>query len=177
MKAALDMAISLISGSEGCSLRSYPDPASDLGKAMQKRRIFFAYMKGKAEIPSDLRHLDGAPWTIGYGETQGISEGMWWTQQQCDDRRDFRVAQFMGRVLKACPALYLEPNTRVAACTSLAYNIGIGAFTASSVRRLTMRREYRNAADAFRLWNKAKGRVEPGLTARREHERMLYLQE
>jgi len=116
-------------------------------------------------------------WTIGWGETQGVKQGDVWTQQQADTTLQRRVLQFMNQTLEKCPQLFAELPNRLAACTSLAYNIGIGAFGASSVCRLTGRREYRQAADSFLLWNKAGGKVLRGLTLRREAERKLYLQE
>ena len=78
-------------------------------------------------------------------------------------------------MLKRCPQLHLEPPGRTIACTSLAYNIGAGAFGASSVRRYTYRQEFAAAANAFLLWNKAGGRVVRGLTSRRQAERTRYL--
>ena len=74
-------------------------------------------------------------WTIGWGETCGVKDGDIWTQQQADAVLRQRVGQFMLATLKRCPQLHLEPLGRLAACTSLAYNIGVGAFGASSVCR------------------------------------------
>lgn len=114
-------------------------------------------------------------WTIGWGETLGVKEGDVWTQQQADDALRLRVGQFMLATLKRCPQLHLEPPARLAACASLAYNIGIGAFGASGVCRKTARRDFAGAADSFLLWNKAGGRVLRGLTLRRHAERHTYL--
>ena len=114
-------------------------------------------------------------WTIGWGETLGVVEGMAWTQQEADDRLRVRLLQFLMAVYKRCPQLWLEPDERAIACTSLAYNIGVGAFGASSVSRQTKYRAYDSAANSFLLWNKAGGRVIRGLTLRREAERTMYL--
>lgn len=114
-------------------------------------------------------------WTIGYGETLGVREGMVWTQAQANHVLRQRVGQFMLATLKRCPALHLEPAERTVACTSLAYNIGVGAFGASSVSRKTMRQDFAGAANSFLLWNKAGGRVVRGLTIRRTLERAKYL--
>ena len=176
MSAALDLACGLIRPSEGLSLRAYPDPVSPLAVAMRKARILSAYMQGKAEIPSALRELGGAPWTIGYGETEGVTEGMCWTADQAEAQLERRVGGVMVGVLHACPQLLRESPQRQAACTSLAYNIGVTAFKRSSVCRSTARREYGAAADKFLLWNKAGGAVMPGLTARRRAERAMYLE-
>lgn len=176
MSAALDLACGLIRPSEGLSLRAYPDPASPLAVVMRKARILTAYMQGKAEIPPAMRELDGAPWTIGYGETDGVTEGMWWTLDQAEAQLERRVGGVLVAVLRACPQLLLEAPPRQAACTSLTYNIGVRAFGLSSVCRSTARREYRVAADKFLLWNKAGGAAMPGLTTRRRAERAMYLQ-
>lgn len=113
--------------------------------------------------------------TIGWGETLGVKEGDVWTQEQADEILRRRAAQFMLAAIKRCPQLLREPPERLAACTSLAYNIGTGAFAASSVSRHTTRRDYHCAADSFLLWNKAGGRVLRGLTRRRQAERAVYL--
>lgn len=113
--------------------------------------------------------------TIGYGETLGVREGDVWTQQRADIQLRERVAQFMLATLKRCPQLHLEPPGRTAACTSLAYNIGVGAFGASSVSRKTTRCDFPGAAAAFLLWDKAGGRVVRGLTLRRQAEQAQYL--
>jgi lysozyme len=114
-------------------------------------------------------------WTIGYGETLGVHEGMVWTQEQAEARLRERLAIFMLAVYKRCPQLHLEPPGRIIACTSLAYNIGVGAFSASSVRRLTYLQEFIEAAKAFLLWNKAGGKVVKGLDNRRHVESTRYL--
>lgn len=113
-------------------------------------------------------------WTIGWGETQGIKNGMKWTQEQADAAFDKRVQEFMSGVLKACPGLKNSPE-QLAACTSLAYNIGLGAFERSSVCRNTNNEAWTAAANSFLLWNKAGGIELSGLVRRREAERKLYL--
>jgi lysozyme len=173
---AIRIAIPLIKLSEGLCLRAYPDPKSPLSKALSARRLLKKYKAGIVEIPADLRGLSAAPWTIGYGETSGVCEGMVWTKDQAELRLVRRVGGFAVGVLKRCPQLHLEPDNRLAACLSLAYNIGTGAFAGSSVCSKTARRDYQGAAAAFLLWNKANGAVMPGLTIRRKLERDLYLQ-
>jgi lysozyme len=143
---ALEIAIALVKQGEGCKLEAYPDPATG-----------------------------GAPWTIGWGETLGVRQGMVWTQEQADSALRARVQYFLLQTLRSCPQLHLEPPGRTAACTSLAYNIGNGSFAASTVCRRTRRTEFPGAADAFLLWNKAAGRVMRGLTLRRQRERGIYL--
>jgi len=114
-------------------------------------------------------------WTIGYGETLGVKAGDTWTQEKADSELRSRAGQFLLATLKRCPQLAKEPPARQAACASLAYNIGVGAFGASTVCRKTKVRDYAGAADSFLLWDKAGGRVVRGLHLRREVERLNYL--
>jgi Phage-related lysozyme (muraminidase) len=104
-----------------------------------------------------------------------VVEGMVWTQEEADRRLARRMIYFMTGVLKKCPRLVGEPSGRLAACTSLAYNIGLGAFRGSGVASKTLRKEWEGAANSFLLWNKAGGRVMKGLSKRRAAERKLYL--
>ena len=158
MNTELALALASIKQGEGCRLKAYPDPVWNGIKRTPENYVYW-----------------GKPWTIGWGETLGITEGMEWTQQKADTVLQGRVAAFMVGVLARCPQLHLEPPGRLAACTSLAYNIGLGAFFASSVRSRTMRCEFDTAADAFLLWNKAGGKVMRGLILRRQRERGIYI--
>jgi lysozyme len=114
-------------------------------------------------------------WTIGYGETKGVKQGDVWTQQRAETALEERVADFARDVLSVCPQLVAEPARRLAACVSLAYNIGVGAFSKSTVCRKTTEKKYSEAGLAFLMWNKAGGRVLSGLCLRREDERRMYL--
>lgn len=114
-------------------------------------------------------------WTIGYGETLGVKEGMIWTEEYATERLKQRVMGFLLSCLNDCPQLLFEPPERLIACTSLAYNIGQAAFKVCSVNRRTREYNYEAAADAFLLWNKAGGRILKGLTIRRALERKIYL--
>lgn len=115
-------------------------------------------------------------WTIGYGHTKGVKEGDTWTQAQADKALEQDIETYLKAVLIACPSLEHYPN-RLAACISLAYNIGTGAFASSSVARYIRRGEYRAAADAFLLWVYAGKQKLPGLVTRRQREREVFLQD
>lgn len=115
----------------------------------------------------------GGIWTIGYGETLGVTEGMVWTQQQAEDRLRARAAWFLAQVLAACPNLAQHP-AKAAACACLAYNIGRRAFYSSAVRQNAARGLFARAAECFVRWNKVKGIAIRGLTRRRLAEREVF---
>ena len=117
-------------------------------------------------------------WTIGYGHTAAAGPpapvaGMTITEQEATDILARDLGQYERAVTKAL-SVYPSAN-QFAAMTSLCFNIGPAAFSKSSVVKLMNVGKPREAADAFLLWNKAKGRVLKGLTARREDEKKLFL--
>jgi lysozyme len=61
----------------------------------------------------------------------------------------------------------------IAAFTSLAFNIGVKAFCGSTVARRFNAGDQAGACTAIDMWNKAGGRVWPGLVKRRAAERAL----
>lgn len=114
-------------------------------------------------------------WTIGWGETKGVKAGMQWTQAQADAALQARAQEFIDGVIAACPALANASPIRLAACASLAYNIGLSAFAKSTVCRMIKSDQHQAAADAFLLFCKAGGRIIKGLERRRRVERDYYL--
>lgn len=125
-------------------------------------------------------------WTIGWGETSGITQGMVWTPERCDAQFFEQVGEFTEAVEKQLtrPASANE----LGAMVSLAYNIGLGSpndkkrrgFYWSSVRRLHNAGDKAGAARAFALFNKAtvNGQLVAldGLSSRRAAEAAMYLQ-
>lgn len=142
--SALAHTVILVKKWEGCKLEAYPDPATG-----------------------------GDPWTIGYGATgQGIVKGVKWSQKQAEDRLAIDIGRFMKGVQSV---LVRKPKpTQLAAMTSLAYNIGVGAFNKSTLLRKFNAGDIEGAAAEFVRWNKAGGRVMRGLTNRRLDEQRVF---
>lgn len=144
---ALDHAMSLVKKWEGLRLTAYPDPASG-----------------------------GDPWTIGYGSTgPDVKPGVTWTQAQAEHRLSDDLTRFMVGVRAAVK----HPATpaQLGAMTSLAYNIGLGAFRASALLRTFNEGDIKGAAAQFPRWNRAAGRVMTGLSNRRADEQRVFLSE
>ena len=116
----------------------------------------------------------GDPWTIGWGSTgTEIKKGTIWTQKQCDERFSEHVGEFAGKVGKAlggCPTTQNQFDAMV----SFAYNVGVGNLQSSTLLRKHKAGDYKGAAAEFAKWNKAAGKVLPGLTKRRAAEAALY---
>ena len=177
--------IKLLHDRESFVGHAYPDPYSPLGKALRSAGLWRKYLAAPFAIPPSISGLSGAPWTLGWGFTEGVREGDRITLQQADARLAAELERISAAVRRACT----QPPTpnQLAAMVVLAYNIGLGwsgkakpagakdAFRQSSVLRAHNRGDTASAARAFRLWNKANGEVSPGLEARRLAESQLYL--
>lgn len=61
------------------------------------------------------------------------------------------------------------------ALVSFAFNLGLGNLERSTLLKLHNAGKHTEAADQFKRWNKAGGKVLAGLTRRREAEAALYL--
>lgn len=111
--------------------------------------------------------------TIGFGTTgPDIRLGMTWTRAQAEERFRRDLAAFGAKV-----AALVKPTTAQCeydAMVSLAYNIGVSAFSRSTVLRKHNAGDKRSAAAAFLMWNKQRGKVLAGLTRRREAEKSMY---
>jgi len=116
----------------------------------------------------------GDPWTIGWGSTgPDIKKGVVWTQKQCDDRFASHLEEFAGKVSNL---LGDSPTTQSQfdAMVSFAYNVGVANLSASTLLKKHKAKDYKGAAAEFARWNKAAGKVLPGLTRRRAAEAALY---
>lgn len=116
-------------------------------------------------------------WTIGYGHTSSagkpmVKSGMAVSATEAEAILKRDLAQYEGAVTKAIK-VSLTPN-QFSACVSLCYNIGGANFAKSSVARFCNKGQFKQAADAFALWNKANGKVLPGLVRRRAAEAALF---
>ena len=130
---------------EGCELEAYPDPATG-----------------------------GDPWTIGWGNTgPGIKLGISITQDEADAMFTQRLAkEFEPGVAVVLRLPVTQGQFDGAVC--LAYNIGLGAFRASTLVRKFNAGDTDGASDQFLRWNKAAGQIMRGLRRRRAAERALF---
>jgi GH24 family phage-related lysozyme (muramidase) len=127
---------------------------------------------GCAAYPDPATKAD--PWTIGYGSTgPDISPDTRWTHEQALSALRTHATQFAMGVLSLSPTLATEPDRRIAALISFAYNCGLGNYRISTLRRRVNQRDWLEAAREIMKWNKAAGRVMSGLTRRRAAEAAL----
>lgn len=111
--------------------------------------------------------------TICYGETDGVNLGDVKSKHECDALFYMRLGYFAYRV-----DMMVEPEMtdgQHAAYTSLAYNIGLGAFKKSSALKKANNYDMQGSCESILAWNKVGKNVNKGLTNRRKRERDLCL--
>ena len=119
-------------------------------------------------------------WTIGFGHTSHAGDpvvrpGMKISDIEADGilSRDLRV--FEVGLTAALRGVQNVQQREFDALGSLAFNIGLGALRSSSLLAAYRRGDKATAARKFMDWNRAGGRVLPGLTARRAKERAWFV--
>ena len=145
----------LIKQSEGLRLKSYPDPATG-----------------------------GKPYTVGYGTTvingKPVQLGLTITKEQAEEYLAADLIPFEKDVMSLVK-VKLNQN-QFDALVSFAYNVGsdIDSDTiAEGLGDSTLLKKvnaglFKEAALEFLKWNKAAGKVLPGLTTRRQAESKLF---
>jgi GH24 family phage-related lysozyme (muramidase) len=116
----------------------------------------------------------GDPWTIGWGCTgPEVVPGTVWTLDQAQAALDKHLLFFASGSTKMSPSLLSEPPRRLAAVISFTYNVGLGNYRVSTFKKRIDAKDWAGAQEEICKWNKAAGRVLPGLTRRRKAEAQL----
>ena len=111
-------------------------------------------------------------WTIGYGHTDGVNQGMLITEKTADAllKQDIRNAEHSINQMDA--ELTQE---QFDALVSFVFNVGVRAFNISTLRKKILKNPNDpSIADEFRRWVYAGNKKLPGLIKRREKEIELY---
>lgn len=144
-------------------------PASMLRMSLPGRN----FVKRFEELRLKAYQDQGGIWTIGYGHTRGVKMGDVITEAQAE-------TYLKGDLMEAERALALDSGVNLFqheydALVSLIFNIGVGHYSSSTIRRTLKMKRYDLAADEFPRWNKVKGKVSNGLKRRRHDEREIFV--
>lgn len=138
-----DEGYELTKESESCRLVAYPDPGPT-----------------------------GLPWTIGWGHTRGVYEGMTCTQEQADEW----LVQDMEWAVKTVNDLVTVPlsQNQFNALVDFAFNIGRTKFSKSDLLVKLNNGEYDEVDGELLQWVHSGGKVLRGLQIRRRKAADLF---
>lgn len=115
----------------------------------------------------------GVP-TIGWGHTgPDVIVGRTISTAEAELLLTIDLQRFESAVARLVHAPLNQEQFDALVC--LVYNIGVGAFTDSTLLALLNKKDYAGAANQFLRWNKINGASSPGLVRRRAAERNLFL--
>lgn len=113
------------------------------------------------------------PWTIGYGSTTNVKEGDAVTYQRAEDLLRNDLVRFEEGVDSM--VLVDISDNQFSALVCFSFNVGLNNLMHSTLLKKVNDSDFNGAAQEFLKWNKAAGKILPGLSARREAERQLFL--
>ena len=111
-------------------------------------------------------------WTIGYGSTNDVKEGMEISQERADMLLIEDVEVFEEAVNNLVE-VDLEQN-QFDALISWTFNLGPTNLKNSTLLKVLNNKDYEGVPAQIKRWNKAGGKVLEGLTRRREAEALLF---
>jgi lysozyme len=111
-------------------------------------------------------------WTIGYGHTIDVKEGMTITQHQCDVMLEVDIETYENYVNKYV-IVFLTQN-QFDALVSWVYNLGPTNFRKSTMLKVLNAGKYDEVPYQMKRWNRAGGKVLKGLVIRRKAEAELF---
>ena len=111
-------------------------------------------------------------WTIGYGHTKGVLEGMTITQEGAEQLLQTELEEYEGYI-EDMVTVPLTQN-QFDALVVWIYNLGPTNFRNSTLLKELNAGNYNAAGQEITRWNKAGGKVLAGLVKRREAEAQLF---
>ena len=111
-------------------------------------------------------------WTIGYGHTKGVFDGMTITQEEAEQMLLTELEEYEGYI-EDMVTVPLTQN-QFDALVVWIYNLGPTNFRNSTLLKELNAGNYNAAGQEITRWNKAGGKVLAGLVKRREAEAELF---
>ena len=110
-------------------------------------------------------------WTIGYGHTGGVVRGTTITKERADELLDHDLLRYESEISK----IQGLSQHQFDALVSFTFNVGIGNFMKSTLRKKVMMNPSNSTIPSeFLKWKYAGGKVLQGLLKRREWEALEY---
>jgi len=111
-------------------------------------------------------------WTIGYGHTKDVVEGMTITKEQAEQMLVDELHEYENYINEYV-TVALSQN-QFDALVSWVYNLGPANLKASTMLKVLNSGKYEDVPAQIKRWNKAGGKVLEGLIRRREAEACLF---
>ena len=116
-------------------------------------------------------------WTVGWGFTGAeVKKSVCWTQEKADECLLITAMSVLDRAVKYSPVLATVNIEKLAAIADFIYNLGIGNYSKSTLKKQVDAGNWIAASSEIKKWKKAAGKELKGLTIRRAKEAHLLLE-
>lgn len=131
------------------------------------------YIKGieKLELRAYIDTKHGRVWTIGYGHTLGVKEGMTITEQRANELLDLDLFRFEDRVNR----LVKVPLNQAQYDALVSFDFNTGALHKSTLLRKLNAGDYQSVPDELSRWVFDDGVKLKGLVRRRAEEAAMWV--
>lgn len=107
---------------EGFRKYAYPDPLSPMGRMNYKEAGFISGRELMQKY--GWKEADGAPWTVGYGFTQGVTPDSIITKELADQKLYQEILNHLEVLDRLIPSWIVLPMFAQTVLISLAFNLG-----------------------------------------------------
>ena len=132
-----------------------------------------------------LQHFEGCElkayqdsvgvWTIGYGHTKGIYEGLEITQSEAEKMLIDELPEYEGYITDKVGPMLQQHEFDALVCW--VYNLGPTNLSSSTMLKKLNAGEFKEVPFQMKRWDKAGGKTLLGLTRRRNAEALLFKDE
>ncbi|MCA0433510.1 MAG: lysozyme [Proteobacteria bacterium] len=145
---------------------------------MQMTEEGYALIRAQEGFRGEAYRDPAGVWTIGFGHTSAagppeVRPGLRVSRAE-GEAIFLRDVDQVARRVQRLVTTHLS-DRQFSALVSFAYNVGTGAFASSSVLQVVNAGDLARVPERLTLWNKAGGRVLPGLVKRRAAEAALFM--
>ena len=129
-----------------------------------------------------LKHFEGCElkayqdsvgvWTIGYGHTKGIYEGLEITQSEAEKMLVDELPEYEGYITDKVVPMLQQHEFDALVCWG--YNLGPTNLSSSTMLKKLNAGEFKEVPFQMKRWDKAGGQPLLGLTRRRNAEALLF---
>ena len=129
-----------------------------------------------------LKHFEGCElkayqdsvgvWTIGYGHTKGIYEGLEITQLEAEKMLQDELPEYEGYITDKVVPMLQQHEYDALVCW--VYNLGPTNLSSSTLLKRLNAGEFKDVPFQMKRWDKAGGQPLLGLTRRRNAEALLF---
>ena len=146
---------------EGFREFAYPDPLSKLAKSQPSKH--WGYKPAKQIAKPGTNFADGAPWTVGYGDTHGVTHESTTDRHKAGRRLEQHILESDNRLRRALPWYAEASFVTKTILINMEYNMGLTSLLGfRNTLRFIKEKNYTQAArnmEASLWYRQVKGRA------------------